>query len=159
MLLRVNPSQYVERSRLAMWLVVIISLVMSFLLVWQSVVREANQSAMLLATQQVVERANYFKQQWLLAGQNTSLTIEKRRLNYTEMGWVKPINDSQQVDCQMWLDTLYPQHQILGQQVVAIENQTIGDGYLCLYNYGDDVFISISLIDNNFIARAGFSTQ
>lgn len=159
MLLRVSPSQYVERSRLAMWVVVIISLVMSFLLVWQNVVREANQSAMLLATQQVVERANYFKQQWLLAGQKASLTIEEHRLNYTEMGWVKPINDSQQVDCQIWLDTLYPRQQVLGQQVVAIENQTIGDGYLCLYNYGDDVFISISLIDNNFIARAGFSTQ
>ncbi len=159
MLLRVSLSQYVERSRLAIWAVVIVSLVMSFLLVWQSVVREANQSAMLLATQQVVARANYFKQQWLLAGQKTPLIIEGHRLNYTSMGWVKPINDSHQVDCQVWLDTLYPQHQVLGQQVVAIKSETMADGYLCRYKYAEDRFIVIILIDNHFIARSGFSTQ
>ncbi|KLN65411.1 MSHA biogenesis protein MshF [Vibrio sp. VPAP30] len=154
--LKANLIDYIERSRLAIWLLVVVCLIMSFMLVWQNVVKEANQSAFLLASQRIVERASYYKQQWLLAGQQPTLTIDGYRLNYTNMGWVKPLDEQQRVDCLFWLDVLYPQHEILGSKPIVIENKTIADGYHCDYLYIDDRLMSISLIDNRFIAKVGF---
>ncbi|MDC5847640.1 MSHA biogenesis protein MshF [Vibrio europaeus] len=157
--LKANLISYIERSRFAIWLLVIVCLIMSFTLVWQSVVKEANQSAFLLASQRIVERASYYKQQWLLSGQQNEITIEGRTLNYTSMGWIKPLGDRLHVDCLLWLDTLYPQHEVLGNKPVAVENKTTANNYHCDYLYSDDRLISITLMDNRFIAKTGFLAQ
>ncbi|KJY82046.1 MSHA biogenesis protein MshF [Vibrio galatheae] len=159
MRLKGSLVRYIERSRLAIWLLVITCLIMSFMLVWQNVVKEADQSAMLLASQRIVERASYYKQQWLLAGQQPSLTIEGQTLNYTNMGWVKPLDDKQQVDCVLWLDILHPQHEMMGAKPIAIENKTDASDFWCEYFLSNNTMISISLIDNKFIAKAGFLAQ
>ena len=157
--LKANLISYIERSRLAIWLLVIVCLMMSFMLVWQNVVKEANQSAFLLASQRIVERASYYKQQWLLSGQQNEITIEGRTLNYTSMGWIKPLGDRQQVDCSYWLDILYPQHEVLGNRPSQIENQIIDNGYHCNYLYSNNRLISITLIDNTFVAKTGFLAE
>lgn len=157
--LKANFISYIERSRLATWLLVIVCLMMSFMLVWQNVVKEANQSAFLLASQRIVERANYYKQQWLLSGQQNEITIDGLTLNYTSMGWIKPLGDRQQVDCSYWLDILYPQHEVLGSRPSQIENQIIANGYHCDYLYRNNRLISITLIDNRFVAKTGFLAE
>lgn len=156
MRLKASLSRYAERSRLAIWLVVIICLITAFMLIWRKVEREANQSAFLLASQSIVERASFYKQQWLLAGQISPIRLQGEVLNYTNMGWVKPLDDGLQVNCQWWLQVLYPQYEVLGSTPVEIENKSNAANYQCEYLYGSDRVISISLIDNRFIAKSGF---
>lgn len=156
MRLKASLIRYIERSRLAIWLLVIVCLISSFMLVWQRTLSEANESALLLATQRIVERASYYKQQWLLAGQQPQLTIEGQTLDYTEMGWVKPVGSDAQLGCLLWLDVLYPSHDVLGSKPIVVESEMTSNKYHCSYLYVEDRLLSISLINNKFIARVGF---
>lgn len=146
----------VQKSRLVIWLLLLILLVMSFLFAWQAVEQQASKSALQLANQRINERASYYKQQWLLAKQPTSLKIGSQRLNYTNTGWITPLNHQSQVDCKYWLEILYPETELLGSQPLEVTNESIAGDYRCLYNYNQNGFISISLIDNNFSAIVGF---
>lgn len=145
----------VQKSRLVIWLLLLTFLVMSFLFAWQAVEQQASKSALQLANQRINERASYYKQQWLLAKQPTSLKIGSQRLNYTNTGWVTPVNHQSQVDCQHWLELLYPETELLGSQPLEITNESIVGHYRCLYHYNHNGFISISLIDNHFSAKVG----
>ncbi|TFH92123.1 MSHA biogenesis protein MshF [Vibrio ouci] len=145
-----------ERSRLVIWLLVIIILVMSFLLVWKEVEREASDTAFLVASKRVIEQAGYYKQQWLLAGQKQTLELDGKLITYTDSGWVLPMNVQQQKDCAFLLDILYPEKEVLGSFPVAIESEFIGSSYRCNYLYNQEQFISIGLINNKFSAKVGF---
>lgn len=148
-----------ELSRLAIGVLLLISLVASFLLSWRAVEQQANRSALQLASQRIHERASFYKQQWLLARKANSLEIAGLELNYTDKGWVTPLNNQQRVDCQYWLAILYPDEELLGHQPLAIDNESIARDYRCIYRYSQDRFIAISLIQNNFSAQVGFLIQ
>ncbi|WP_408690705.1 MSHA biogenesis protein MshF [Vibrio sp. TBV020] len=145
-----------ERSRLVIWLLVITILIMSFLLAWQNVESEANDTAFLVASKRVIERAGYYKQQWLLSGQKPTVELEGRVLTYSSSGWVTPLNKEQQQDCTYWLEVLYPERKVLGNAPIEVESEIMDQGYLCNYLYNQNRFISISLIDNKFSAKVGF---
>lgn len=144
-----------ERSRLVIGLLVIIILVMSFLLAWKSVEREATDTAFLVASKRVIEQAGYYKQQWLLAGQKQPLELDGKLITYTASGWVLPVNAQKQKDCAFLLDALYPEKEVLGSFPVAINSEFIGSSYRCTYLYSQERFISIDLINNKFSANVG----
>lgn len=145
-----------ERSRLVIWLLVIIILIMSFLLAWQNVEREANDTAFIVASKRVIDRAGYYKQQWLLAGKPSTLKFDGDVLVYSHSGWVTPLNVNQQQDCAYWLEHLYPEKEVLGHEPIEMNSKNIDEGYQCDYLYGQNRFISISLIDKRFSAKVGF---
>lgn len=149
----------VERLRLTVWLLVIITLLMSFILVWQRVEQQASRSALQLVSHRIAERASFYKQQWLLAKQPSQLELGTLLLSYTEMGWVKPLNSEKQIDCHYWLEVLYPDKEIMGGAPIEIEDQSIMQSYRCLYRYSGSKFIAISLIENDFSAKSGFLVE
>lgn len=151
MLLRASLIDDIRRLRVAVWLLLVLVLISSLIWAWRNLLPKANQSAFLLASQTMVERANYYKQQWLLSQKPTQLTIEGIQLNYTDNGWVKPVDVNQQTNCRVWLDILYPQSEVLGLNPIAIKNQTIQTAYRCDYFYQYNQLISISLIDGKFV--------
>ncbi|NVD07585.1 MSHA biogenesis protein MshF [Vibrio sp. JPW-9-11-11] len=159
MQLKAKTGYSLERLRGVIWLLVLITLLMSFILMWQRIEQQANRSALQLVSQRITERASFYKQQWLLAKQPRQLELGQLRLNYTNMGWVKPINTLQQPDCQYWLEVLYPEQEIMGTVPTKIVNESIAGSYRCLYLYSEDRFVAISLIKNDFSARSGFLVE
>ncbi|RTZ14313.1 MSHA biogenesis protein MshF [Vibrio aquaticus] len=145
-----------ERSRLVIWLLVVIVLVMSFLITWQNVEREANDTAFLVASKRVIERANYYKQQWLLSGQQAQVELDGEIVHFSPSGWVLPASREQEYDCSAWLEMLYPDEEILGDTPIEIESDFINSEYQCHYLYKQDRFMSIGLIDNKFFVKVGF---
>ena len=65
----------VERSRLVLWLLAIIILMMSFVLVMEKLGKDVDDAAFLLASKRIIERATFYKQQWMLQGQHERLAI------------------------------------------------------------------------------------
>ena len=145
-----------ERSRLVIWLLVVLVLMMSFLLAWQNVEREANDTAFLVASKRVLERANYYKQQWLLSGQQAQVEIDGEMVHFSPSGWVLPESRDHNDDCSQWLEMLYPDEEILGDTPIKVESDFINSEYQCRYIYKQDRFMSIGLIDNKFIVKVGF---
>lgn len=141
------------------WSLVVVVLVLSLLLAWQNVEVKANDSAFLLATQRVVERASYYKQQWLLAERVTPLEIDNKVLNYTNSGWVMPFNQQQQRSCTFWLEVLYPEKEILGNGPSRVVDESVSNNYHCSYYYQNDRVVTINLIGNRFSAKVGFLAE
>lgn len=159
MLSKASTALFVQRSKLITWLLVVIVLILSLLLTWRNVEVKVNDSAFLLATQRVVERASYFKQQWLLAKRKTPLEIDGKVLNYTNSGWVKPSDRDNQQSCDFWLDVLYPEKEILGKKPTRMTDESEGANYSCSYFYQRNRVVTISLIGNKFSAKVGFLAE
>ena len=145
-----------ERSRLVIWLLVIVVLLMSFMLAWQSVEHEANDTAFLVASKRMVERASYYKQQWLLFDQKAQFELDGKMLHFSPQGWLQPINEDHEVDCRYWLSSLYPEQRIMGHSPIEINADSIESDYQCYYLYDENRLISISLINSRFSTKVGF---
>jgi len=159
MLSKASSSAFSERSKLMIWLLVVLVLILSLLLAWRNVEVKANDSAFLLATQRVVERASYYKQQWLLAKRTTPLEIDGQVLNYTNSGWVTPVDNRQQTSCDFWLEVLYPEKEILGNEPFRFVDESAKHNYSCSYFYQQDKVVTINLIGNRFSAKVGFLAE
>ena len=55
-----------RRSRFVIWSVVILSIITGLLTAWRSVEIEATNTALLVASKRILDRANLYKQQYLL---------------------------------------------------------------------------------------------
>ena len=55
----------IERSRLVLWLLAIIILMMSFVLVLEKLEKDVDDAAFLVASKRIIERASFYKQQWM----------------------------------------------------------------------------------------------
>ncbi|WP_175579500.1 MSHA biogenesis protein MshF [Vibrio hepatarius] len=146
----------VERSRFVIWLLVVVIVLLSFIIAWQRVEEEARDSAYLVASKRIIERASYYKEQWLLAKQPNRLTIESRQLQFSDNGWLMPLTFDGKVSCEFWLNTLYPTARILESRPIEIVNNSSGDHYQCDYDYGQNRHIVIELINKQFSTRVVF---
>lgn len=79
-----------ERSRLILWALVVCSLIAALLMAWQPVNRELENTALALANKRIIERANTYKQEWLLRGRPESLEFDGKVLTFSASGWVFP---------------------------------------------------------------------
>ncbi len=152
------PKQ-IERTRLVVWLVVLITLLFAFIVAWQKVEQEASDTALLVASNRIVERANFYKQQWLLAGEPHELTFNHKLIRYSNSGWVKPLNSENKVDCRYWLDLFYEEERVLESLPIKIKDNSKLLGFQCEYFYSREHAINISLIDNKFSVGVSFSSE
>lgn len=156
---KASMANNIERSRTAVWLLIVIILVLSFMLAWESVEEEAGDTAFVVASKRVLERANYYKQEWLLKSQPSELVLEKKRLIYDTSGWVLPINESGEVSCRYWLKVLYPDMRVLDVKPRAYYEQDLDNGYACAYPFSMHQSIVIRLVDGRFSVSVDFSSQ
>lgn len=144
-----------QRSRFVIWLLAIIIIVMSFLIVWKPVEEEAENTALFLASKRMLDRANYYKQEWLLKGQLEKLTINHHDLTFSKSGWALPIQD-EKLDCAYWLDLLYPEQKLLGMnnsESNIYKEQSI---YRCQYRYASNMSIILQLKNERFSVNVEF---
>lgn len=141
-----------QRSRFVIWTVVILFLIIGLLSAWESVEEDATNTALIVASKRILEQANLFKQQYLLKGVEQESDSEHSK-NYSRTGWVMPTQGSE-VDCNYWLDQLYPPKSILGLNLPRVEDQSDNIQFHCTYHYSDKYQIDILLKSERFSVKA-----
>ncbi|MBA5762105.1 MSHA biogenesis protein MshF [Vibrio sp. 404] len=152
------PKQ-IERSRLAVWFLVLVTLLFAFVIAWKKVEQEASDTALLVASNRIVERANFYKQQWLLSGEPDKLTLNHKVIHYSKSGWVKPLNLANKVDCHYWLALFYEEERVLESLPIKIKDNSKLSGFQCEYFYSREHAIYINLVDNKFSVGVSFSSE
>ncbi|KJY92125.1 MSHA biogenesis protein MshF [Vibrio neptunius] len=148
----------IQRSRLVVWLSTIIILLLSFVLVLEKLEQDVDDAAFLLASKRIIERASFYKQQWMLKGQRESLIVENQSLVFSETGWVLPKMSEKNKQCMAWLSLLYPKLSILDSMPLKVVNRSELNNYQCDYVYTQGKSIHIQLVDNTFTVSVGFSS-
>ncbi|MDA0128925.1 MSHA biogenesis protein MshF [Vibrio sp. MarTm2] len=148
-----NAILMLRRIRFSAWLLVVMVLTASFMSAFQKVEIEANDSAFLVASKRIIERASFYKQKWLLQQQPSHLEIDSELLTLSQNGWVLPINEAGDIDCDYWLKVLYPDKQILESLPINIHNHSDGSHYRCDYDYGMNRHVVIDLNYKHFSAK------
>ncbi|MEZ8825668.1 MSHA biogenesis protein MshF [Vibrio amylolyticus] len=147
------------RSQFVIWFLLVVILVLSFMLAWQKVDREATDTALLVASKRIVERASYYKQEWLLNKQPPKLLIDGEILMMSPSGWVVPINQNKKMSCLFWLKVFYPENRGLESSAAAMK-EGIGDmNYQCRYTGDDNQVIVIQLVNDRFTVSVDFLTE
>ncbi|AEH34313.1 MSHA biogenesis protein MshF [Vibrio anguillarum] len=148
----------IERSQFVIWGLIVFVLLMALLSAWQSIEKEANQTALAVASSKIVESANFYKQDWLLKGRPSTLIANGRLLNMSATGWVLPLAENESsIDCRYWLSLLYPDEQLLESKVISIESAHQVNQYQCRYVYSQKQVITIELLRDKFTVSVDFS--
>ncbi|QEO44407.1 MSHA biogenesis protein MshF [Vibrio tarriae] len=142
-----------ERARFVLWLVLVVVLFMAMFSVWRSMFSDTLQTALYMARLQMTDRANTYKQEWVLQGRPAHLQIEQAEIPM-QHGWIFPKID-QGVDCEKVLFLLYPDRKVLDWLPKVTATHRV-HGYLCHYQYGDVVQIDVELKDRYFAIDASF---
>ncbi|MCG9680721.1 MSHA biogenesis protein MshF [Vibrio sp. Isolate24] len=152
-------SSNIERSRFVVWLLVIIILILSFVLIIEKLEEDVDDAAFLLASKRMIERASFYKQQWMLNGQREHLVVDTENLLFSKHGWVIPNREQTRTACESWFSLLYPEQRVLGVAPSKVVERSELNNYRCeyIFNYGKS--IHIQLVDNNFTVSVGFSAK
>lgn len=137
-----------ERSRLMVWALVVCSLIAALLMSWPSINRELDMTAMEVANKRIIERANLYKQEWLLRGSPEHMEFAGQSLTFSASGWVFP-RQAENVDCARLLKWLYPDEKILNTAPV-IRSVNVSGGYICYFEFYERYSIKIILENNRF---------
>ncbi|MDK9737659.1 MSHA biogenesis protein MshF [Vibrio sp. D404a] len=141
-----------RRSRFVVWSVVILSIIAGLLSMWRSVEAEATNTALIVASKRILERANLYKQQYLLNG-HKQVNEDGEPLRYSRTGWLIPIEQTD-VNCNYWLDQLYPNGRVLGLGNPKVEDLSDNARYRCRYQYTEKHQIEILLKGERFSVKA-----
>lgn len=153
MLSKGSSASLVGRVRFSVWLLVVVVLIASFVSAYQSVEKEASDSAYLVASKRIIETASFYKQKWLLDGQPEVVKVGSEMLTISQNGWMLPVDTQGNVDCEYWLRVLYPDRRILDSLPITITNLTEGYHYRCDYDYGMNRHLVIDLNYKNFSTK------
>ena len=141
-----------RRSRFVIWSVVILSIITGLLAAWRTVETEATNTALIVASKRILDRANLYKQQYLLNGRQ-QFNDAGEPLGYSRTGWLLPIEQGN-VSCDYWLEQLYPDGRVLGLDSPKIENLSDQFEYHCRYQYTEKHQIEILLKGERFRVKA-----
>ncbi|MGF1698171.1 MSHA biogenesis protein MshF [Vibrio lamellibrachiae] len=147
------------RSQFVIWFLIIVILIMGFMLAWQKVDEEASDTGLLVASKRIVERASYYKQEWLLNQQPPKLLIDGTTLTMSKAGWVMPIDQNQQASCSFWLQVLYPDNRDLELAQDRLESDDDNLKYQCRYIYSSNQVIVIQIVNDRFTVSVDILTK
>ena len=71
-----------RRARLSIWSLLILLIILSFMSAWKAVEKQASDTALVVASKRMIERANFYKQEWLLNGKAPQLIIDGLPLRF-----------------------------------------------------------------------------
>lgn len=142
----------IRRSRTAIWAVVILVLIFAFMGAWRSVEEEATNTAVVVASKRILERANYYKQQRLLNG-SAGIDEFGQPFSYSKSGWLLPLSHAKR-DCSFWLSYLYPERRVLGIGQPEVIDMSDKDGIYCRYQYTEKYQIDVLFSQGRFSVKA-----
>ncbi|MBU2898769.1 MSHA biogenesis protein MshF [Vibrio hepatarius] len=139
-----------DRFRLVIWLVAISILLLSLFSVVEKLQADMGETAFLLASKRIIERAGFYKQQWVLKGQPEQLDIDRQKILFSSNGWVLPIGEDRTSSCQFWFALLYPKQRVLDETPVRVVESSELDNYRCNYIFAQGKQIQVQLVEGKF---------
>ncbi len=136
-------------ARFLLWLVLFCLLMMGVVMAWQHMQPQAEKTGFSVARKSILDRANDYKQYWLVHKQPGQLVINGKTIVFNPHGWVLPVTEGK-TDCRIWLAVLYPEVKIMGLALLGIDQQQQGDALMCRYRYQNRHSIVISLDKQRF---------
>lgn len=140
--------------RLAVWVLVFVLLMMTLLFSLRRVEPEASKTAYIVAAKLILENANTYKQNWLVKNQPDHLFVDGQQLRFSKNGWLIPDSEDD-TGCDHWLQLLYPEKQVFGDKLLKSKFRLIDEGYICRYNYSNNVIV-IKLLSGKFSVSTEF---
>ena len=150
MLSKVDMVISPDRSRLVLWLVVICVLLLSLLTAVEKLQSDMDETAFQLASKRMLERAGFYKQQWILKGQPKQLEIEGLQIIFSPSGWLLPKNNNKTSSCQSWFKLLYPEQRVLDEIPQQIVERFDTGHYDCKYVFDQGRQIRVQLVEGKF---------
>ncbi|WP_375751518.1 hypothetical protein [Vibrio sp. HN007] len=137
------------KPRFAVWLLLVLILISSFLFSWEKVEPEAEAAAYSVAKKRMLDWANHYKQSWLVHKYPDTLKIQNQDVQFNQHGWVVP-GSLKSPDCKRWFDLLHPEEEIMGRQYIEMESEPLENGTQCRYIFTDRRKIVVSLQGKHF---------
>ncbi|CAH0541578.1 hypothetical protein [Vibrio marisflavi] len=147
MLFRDNYLSSVRYFRFALWLLVVSAVVAGFLSFWQNIDGRVGNTSLVIAKKLISDRANYYRQQWMLQGQPSSYAYEGKTLYFHRSGWILPLRSRDMPDCSVWLQQLYPEAFGKEQMALEVSDSRFDEQYWCKYRWlqgGEDIHILLT---------------
>ncbi|OLQ88885.1 hypothetical protein BIY21_15620 [Vibrio ponticus] len=157
--LRASIADLVLEKRFAVWLMMIILLCGVLLFSWHKLMAQTESTALSVASKRILERANYYQQQWLLAGQPEQLQVNQKFIQFSAKGWALPLNQASKVDCNYWWKLFYEEQRVLGSLPDKINDNSKASNYQCDYSFSAKDRLEVSLIDDKFVVNVIFTAE
>ncbi|PJC85561.1 hypothetical protein CSW98_13325 [Vibrio sp. HA2012] len=148
-------KDYLLSPRLAIWLVVVLALIAVLLSAIDKVRPKAEQVAAEVVVKQILEKANRYKEFWLVKKRPSSASVFGFDVRFAETGWPLPVKVAQDsVECEYWLELLYPDKRIFTVYPQYMNesryNEDIDPQYQCRYRYQKQQSVVIRLQKGQF---------
>lgn len=129
---------------IAIWMFLVGILLATLAFNWQKIDDEASGTTFLMLENQITERANAYRQQWVISKQPSFIEYEGKKVQLDDNGWVLPLHGNE-VNCKWWLETLYPR---LGSTYLAAPKTQMLSGYPtyhCRYKFNEEMVLDLVL--------------
>lgn len=133
-----------SRSSGLIWLLLVVAIFAVFVQIWRPVESEASKAAAEVSVKRMLERANLYKQEWLLQGKPQQLEMDGQRIPLSAYGWMPLKAQNGEFQCQSWLNVHFPEGRILEAHLLSIEEQEINDSYHCQFYYQGGLMVLVT---------------
>ncbi len=135
--------------RFLIWLVLFCLLMMGVVMAWQHMEPQAEETAFAVARKSILDRANGYKQFWLVHKQPEQQKMDGALVIFNPYGWVLPQHQGK-TDCDYWLTLLYPDRKIIGLALLGSDSIQQGQAQICVYQYEGGHQLTIRLDGRRF---------
>jgi MSHA biogenesis protein MshF len=139
--------------KFVIWSVVALLLVVTVLYSGQRLYTRTAQTAFDVAANRMQNKANFYKEHWLLEGRPESLVFDGQHVQFSHQGWPLPYQNDE-LDCRYWLQILNDSQQVFGYSLQHYSVNNMDNGYICAYGYTEQNAIMVRLIDGTLSVSA-----
>ncbi|CCN49040.1 putative MSHA biogenesis protein MshF [Vibrio nigripulchritudo MADA3029] len=140
-------------SAFSVWAALVFILLGILVVNWQKIDDEAASTTFLMIEDNITERANAYRQQWVIKKQPKVIEYQGQQIQLDHNGWVLPLHGNT-VDCSWWLETLYPS---VDSTYLGRPKATMVSGapsYHCRYEFSSDLVLDLVLNEKNLSISA-----
>ncbi|MDD9175572.1 type IV pilus, mannose-sensitive hemagglutinin protein MshF [Aliivibrio sp. S2TY2] len=138
------------------WGALFIILLAVILVQWDKMEPEVEDTALMMASREILSSANEFKNYWVVNGQPASMNKDNIEVIFSKSGWPLVLNDNK-LDCEQWLHLLLPRKEKIYADTIKVhDNATKKEQYQCSYGASNGKMISVMLINGVFKVSVGF---
>ncbi len=140
-------------GRRAAWIPVILAIIGVLVYHFVPVTKEAEHTAVIIATKRILDGANSYKEYWILNNKPQQATVKGKDVHFSRKGWVLPLR-GEQTDCLYWLELLYPAITVMGGDTPVATEVLTEDDFICQMQYKQHHTIELKLKQGQFSVSA-----
>lgn len=145
-------------SRFVVWLLLVSVLILSVIYAGQKLQLRTIDTAYAVAAKRMLDKANYYKENWVIRKEPESMVIEGKNVQFSPEGWPLPIKEDQ-LDCRYWLLLLNESEEVFGYSIDNIKSHHLDNGYICSYSYIEQDAIILKLINKKLSVSINLSSR